>query len=101
MVITKTKLALEKNYFLKLIFSFSVLALIVYFSPHLHLVYSFIEIPESQILCLISSVAVDGRVPLWYQHVMPWICGSVIVTEEELNPIHALFHHIPNNLLHI
>lgn len=58
MVITKTKLALEKKYFLKPIFSFSVLALILYFSPHLHLVYSFIEIPESQILCLISSVAV-------------------------------------------
>lgn len=31
MVITKTKLALEKIYFLKLIFSFSVLVLIVYF----------------------------------------------------------------------
>lgn len=53
MVITKTKLALENIYFLKLIFSFSVLVLIAYFSSHLHLVYSFIEIPESHSLCLI------------------------------------------------
>lgn len=53
MVITQTELALEKA-FLKLIFSFSVLVLIVYFSPHLHLVCSFIEIPESYSLCLIS-----------------------------------------------
>lgn len=49
MVITKTKLALEN-----FIFSFSDLVLMVYFSPHLHLVYSFNEIPESHSLCLIS-----------------------------------------------
>lgn len=58
MCITKTKPALQKIYFLKLIFSFSgfffFFLWIVYFSPHLHLVYSFIEISESHSLCLIS-----------------------------------------------
>lgn len=53
MVITKTKLACEKFYFLKLIFSFSVLVLIAYFLPHLLLVYNS-EIPESHSLGLIS-----------------------------------------------
>lgn len=40
----------------------------------------------------------DGKLPVWYQHIMPLIYGSVIVTEGEVNPIHALFHHISNEL---
>lgn len=55
MVITKTELALEQNLFSQiyvLIFCFSFDR--GFFSPNLHLVYSFIEIPESHSLCLIS-----------------------------------------------
>lgn len=33
--------------------------------------------------------------PVQCHGIVPWICGSVIVTEEEANPTHALFHHIP------
>lgn len=29
---------------------------------------------------------------------MSGICGSVTVTEEEVNPIHALFHHVAYKL---
>lgn len=29
---------------------------------------------------------------------MPWICGSMMVTEEEVNPILALFHHVANEI---
>lgn len=36
--------------------------------------------------------------PVWCQDIMPWSCGSVIVTEEEVNPTHALFHHVAYKL---
>ena len=29
---------------------------------------------------------------------MSGICGSVTVTEEEVNPVHALFHHVAYKL---
>lgn len=44
------------------------------------------------------KLQLDGILPVWYQHIMPWIYGSVIVTEEEVNPILALFHHIANEI---
>lgn len=36
--------------------------------------------------------------PVYFQDIVPWICGSVISTEEEVNPIYASFHHVAYNL---
>lgn len=86
MIITKSKPALEKIYFLKLIFC-----------VFHHICTWFIVLLKYQkgtVFVWFLKLQSDDTLPVWYQHIIPWICDSVIVTEEEVNSImHNPMHY--------